>query len=326
MSVIKTRRDSPATKMEARAISLSADLRSIYVAVCNAMFEEAGGNSEDFQQASKWQFREALDALGLCESEERENALNDLTEAAALYWCLKGSLDRTPKFTILRDNLRTLRTHIEQLLSNLDQFEKKSVKTKQREDGSAGARKQMMRSQFKVADERQFIDELYIRTAPLVAGQVVRARLFELKTRQYLTISLRRLEALLAPIDNLNIKNTRGQPRKYSKDFLLLRCLRLFQKYGHHEGVTRWKESNRKRVEDPAYGGPLVGFVRHVLGAVDTTVNLGAKFGLGKSIEETRRLLTRVSDVDELVRQDSSDEELLRFSGHCESIRAKAKR
>lgn len=324
MSAHKTRKrirtprySQPVAKAESRAISLSANFSSLYAAIFNAMHEEsgeAGGSSWEFQKEAEWRFQKALGALEPLQSDAREDALDDLVTASILYWCLRGSLDRPQKFTVTRDDLRCLREEMEKGLERLNEVEDKPRRK--------GIKTESGRGKLDVAYERDFMNEWDIRTAPVVADQVVRSRLFELKARQFLRVALRRLDALLGPVDDLNVTIARGQPRKYSKDFLLLRCFRLFEKYGRQEGVTRWKESNQKEKE-PAYGGALVNFVKHVLGAVDPTLDLKSKYSLGKSLEEARRLFKRVPDADALVRQNSSARDLLRFANLCESIRAK---
>jgi hypothetical protein len=318
-------RARPAAAREVRALNISVNFSAVFAAVFNAMHEEAGaagGSSWEFQEEAERRFRKALDKLEPLQPKAREDALADLVTASMLYWCLRGSLDRTQKFTAIRDDLRILRDRLARGVSRLDEAEEKLVRKGGKKAGGEASH-QTNRGDIDVSYERDFLDEWDIRTSPLVVDGVVRSRLFELKVRQFLRTTLRRLDAVLAPANGLNVRTARGQPRKYSKDFLLLRSIGIFRKYGQQSGVTRWKESNKKRASGPAYSGALVDFVKLVLGAVDPTVDLGAKFGIGKSIEEANRLMKRVPNVDKLVRQNSSDRELLRFAVHCDGIRAK---
>lgn len=310
---------------KARAIGLSGDFSSLYAAVYNAMHEEDGeasGSSAEFGAASERRFGEALESLRLTDSDTREDALGELIDASVLYWCLRGSLDRPQKVSVVKRRLDKLRSLLVAGITQLDALEEKPASSKGKRPSRRGASGR--RGDIDVSYERDFITEHDIRYRAVINDGIVRSRLFELQARQFLKLTLRRLDALLRPVTGLTVSVTRGQPRKYSKDFLLLRCLRLYRRYGRKGGITRRKEGRKEWTRGQTYDGPLVNFIKAVICAVDPSVNLTAKYGLGKSIEDARRLMARHPHVDELVRQNSSDDELLKFMSRCETIRTKS--
>jgi hypothetical protein len=236
----------------------------------------------------------------------RASALNDLIDTHILYRCLRSSLDRTPPLAAVRRDMDSIRRNLRgafEKLSALSSFKELELAEEQfqRQQGGGTTR-----------DVRQRVDDAML------------SRLFEIRSRAALSISIRQMDELLESVWGRSVGVQRGQPRKYSKDFLILRCARLFER---HRSGTRAKiraypdhSSLKPREFDR---GPFYTFVVTVFSTVETSFQ-PATFGLEKSIREMLRVRKRNPDADLLVRRTSTPDDLVAFVRLSESKRTRS--
>jgi len=172
-----------------------------------------------------------------------------------------STLDRAPQFDVVRSDLLSIKRHLETAERSLDRIERALAS----EDAIG---------KYDAAYAREFVTPLETRAAPLVFGDLILSRQFELKARQFVEISLRQLEHLLQPLEFIGSTKRRGHPRIYSKTFLILRCARIFEMFDTNRRAAEVNQTNeakrsRKGRLAPAYIKGLVPFVRKVITAID---------------------------------------------------------
>ena len=303
-------------RQSARPVNLPSDFNALYAAASQDFHEWAAvdGNSSSQEAMQRWlhdHWKEVLTALGV-EEERGADAQAELIEAELLYRCLRSSVDRAPMFDAIRSDLLDMEQRIDAALQALDE----------EEAGGWSGRQERIGPYSDGAYSREFMSAIGVLSAPLVIDGAVLSRLFEIKARQLLEATKRRIERLLAPTSNLDVMpSTRsGRRWKYSKDFLILRCACIYEKYGSHKrraGVTGKKASKSRSRLEPIYVTTFVAFVRKVLEVVDPEASSDSPNGLGKTVREALALRKVDSEVDCLVHSGSTFDELQRFMAVC---------
>jgi hypothetical protein len=156
-----------------------------------------------------------------------------------------------------------------------------------------------------------------------MAGRTVLSRQFEFKARQFVGSSLRRLDRLLGEVPAPQGSRRRGQPNKYSKQFLILRCARIFETFdtaGRKAKANQINEAKRLRsgVLAPAYPDGFVPFVREVIKAIDPKKENSPTHGLAKTIRKAFRIREAFPNADEFVTNAMTPDHLLKFMDICE--------
>ena len=297
-------------------MNLPSDFNALYAAASQDFHEWAAvdGNSSSQEAMQRWlhnQWKEVLAALGV-EEERGADAQAELIEAAILYRCLRSSVDRAPKFDAIRSDLLDMEQRIDSALQGLDKIEA----------GGWSGRQERLGRYSDGAYSREFMSAIGVRSAPLVIDNTVLSRLFEIKSRQFLETTKRRIERLLAPTSSLDVITGPGGRWKYSKDFLILRCARIYEKYGSHKrraGVTGKKASKSRSQLEPIYVTTFVAFVRNVLEIVaPDTLASKAPHGLGKTVRDALTFRKAHPTMDCLVHPGSTIDQLLQFIAICE--------
>jgi hypothetical protein len=241
----------------------------------------------------------ALDQLNVA-SPRRTAALNDVIDAHILYRCLRSSLDRAPQLESVRRDIESVRTKLQQAYEKLQALSSFKELEAADEDFNRRYRKG-------TTEVRRRIDDALL------------SRLFEVRSRSALGGSLREIDALLESVWAKGVERKRGQPRKYSKDFLILRCARIFERYSSGR-------SARIRVyrEHPVVGPEAFDrgvFYKFVLTAFSVVVIdfKPTAFGLEKSVLQMLRVLKKTPDVDMLVKRTSTPVDLVEFARLSES-------
>jgi hypothetical protein len=114
----------------------------------------------------------------------------------------------------------------------------------------------------------------------------------------------------------------RGQPRKYSKTFLIFRCARIFEKFdmaGRRAVVNQINEATRVRKGKlaPAYTTGFVPFVQQVIEAIDPGATR-SPHSLGKTVLAALKLRKAYPDADEFISNGHTAEHLVNFMKICE--------
>lgn len=234
--------------------------------------------------------------------DERASALNDVIDTHILYRCLRSSLDRAPQLDAVRRDIESVQTKLREAFNKLralSSFKELAVAEEEfhRQHGGTSRR------------TRQRIDDALL------------SRLFEIRSRDALGQSLGQINVLLDSVWAKKVQRHRGQPRKYSKDFLILRSARIFERYRPDD-----RAAIRPYREHPDIGprdydrGRFYRFVLTGFSIVETSFQPAA-FGLEKSIMEMLRIRKRNPDVDLLITKRSTPDDLVAFARFSESKR-----
>ena len=245
-----------------------------------------------------------LDQL-VVSGDARTLALNDLIDTHILYRCLRSSLDRTPQLAAVRRDIDLIRRNLGEAFAKLSAL-----------------------SSFKELElaEEHFQRE-YRRGTTIVRQKIddaMMSRLFEIRSRAALRTSIGQLDELLESVWGMNVGVQRGQPRKYSKDFLILRCARHFEQYraGTPAKVRAYPDHFDLDPRDFDRGS-FYTFVTTVFSTVEVSFRRAA-FGLEKSIRDMLRVRKHNPDVDLLIRRTSTPDDLVAFVRLSESKRKRS--
>ncbi len=298
-----------------RAVGLPADFGAVHLAISGELHEWAAvdGNSASQEAMVRFlerQWKNALDALGIEDEGTRDEAHSELVSCHILYRCLTRTLDQAPKFETVRSNLLAIKRDLEATVESLDKIEN-ALATE-----DAGGK-------YDAAYARELTDPLGVRSAPLILGDVILSRQFELYARQFVETSLRRLERLLSPLANIGNTKRRGQPRKYSKTFLILRCARIFEMFDSARRIAMVNQTNEARRARrgrlaPAYESGFVPFIQTVLKAIEPDAAVDAPFALGRTVRSALSIRGSYPSADQLISGGSTSEALLAFMEICE--------
>lgn len=242
----------------------------------------------------------ALDKLTAIR-ETRSRALDDLIDTHILYRCLRSSLDRTPSFTAMRQDMELIRDRLLKAFKKLSELP--SFKDLEESEHVA-----QMKHWGGTTDIRRRVDDALL------------SRLFEIRARSALSASINSIEELLGSVWGKKIRTHRGQPRKYSKDFLLLKCARIFEKYRSGATAKMRAFPNHSHLSPLEFDrGPFYTFAFIVASTLEPSMNQTVNFGLEKSIRDIFRIRRLNPDVDLLVRRSSTPDDLVEFVRLSES-------
>jgi hypothetical protein len=255
-----------------------------------------------------WQWRGVIAFLGIVDDDEVHDVQQALGELHARYRALTLTVDRVPNLQKIKEKLQRFSDALGTTRDVLDNTE---AETKTDAIG-----------RFNLRDDIGFQTAFEIRTSPIVYKQVLLSRQFELKVRQFVDLTERRLSHLLAAMDAVRDRNSKGRPRKYSKTFLILRAATIFETHDEHErkvSVNQTNEARRQRKGKyaSAYDKGFVPFVRLVVSAIDGPASASRTFGLGKTVQQVLKLRKTRGDADELV-MEGKTEKLVEFVRLCD--------
>ena len=297
-----------------RAPLLPESFSELYRATSWSILDGRGASQEAKIQSFKNEWRETLNVLDVHE-ERREDALHELIEAHILYRCLRSSVDRAPQLDVVRNDIRAIHDRLETALTKLNKIEESTSGLSGRDEALL---RQIELGQHSTGGGRQRkIDD------------AVLSRLFEIKTRQFLGQVRFSMERMIRPFLGITVPRKRGQPRKYSKDFLILRCARIFEKFDSQKRPLKVKRYNISRNKSPSDfdHGPFYNFTHMVILVVDKTALFGSThYGLEKSIQDMLRVRTDNPHIDQLVHKRSSPTDLLNFVELSESKKEPAQK
>lgn len=306
-------RSDPYRWLKPRAIYRPDDIpdsfAGIYRATSWSILDGRGTSQDERIQSLKNEWNEVLAAL---DTSKRDEALYELIEANILYRCLRASIDRAPQLSVIRNDIGAIRRRLEAALIKLNKIEE--VTSGQVGRGEALLR-QIENGLSGTTGRKRKIDE------------AVLSRLFEIRTHQFLGNMRFNLERFIAPFGGINIPRKRGKPRKYSKDFLILRCAQIFEEFhsGRHRAALRRYKSRQATSPDDFDRGPFYEFCHMIFLVVDkSAINRSATYGLEKSVQDMLKIRRESPGVDELVHWNSSAEELEQFALLTESARGSA--
>jgi hypothetical protein len=287
---------NPREQLRSQSERLPEGFRELYEATLRALDEARLQRRSNPLQTFELVWAPALDQLNL-EEDRRALALNDLIDAHILYRCLRSSLDRAPQLAAVRSDIKSVRKalfHAYEKLQELSTFKEMQAAE---EDFDIRYRRGTTRV-------RRRIDDALL------------SRLFEIRARDALSGSLRNFDYLLESVAAVGIEGSRGQPRKYSKDFLILRCARIFERY-RPDDVTRIRRYESSST-GPKDRGP---FFKFALTAYSIVEHRAAESGFEKSARDMLRIRTRHPDVDLRISKNARSDDLIAFVQLSESKR-----
>lgn len=284
-----------------RSERVPESFEELYDSTLLAMDTSRVGRRDSVVRAFELLWSPTIDQLTV-DSPQREAVLNELIDAHILYRALRSSLDRTPQLESVRRDIESVRSTLERVYEKL-----RSLSTFQELEQAERA-SWALRGGTTTRFHRKIDDALL-------------SRMFELRSQAALGNGLAALDWLLESVWGKNIAPRRGQPRKYSKDFLILRLARIFNAHKPDDrlSVRRYREHPNISPENHDRGH----FYRFVLTAF-SIVEVSfrpATFGLEKSIQDMLRLRRRQPAADLLVRRSSTIQDLAKFAELTESKR-----
>lgn len=291
-------------KLLRRSERLPDQFEDLYEATLTDIDESRSTRRNSVVQSFEILWTRVLDQLAVS-GDVRTSALNDLIDTHILYRCLRSSLDRTPQLAAVRRDMDLVRRNLREAfakLSALSSFKELELAEEQFQRQYRGG----------TTNVRQKIDDAML------------SRLFEIRSRAALRTSIRQLDELLESVWGRNVGVQRGQPRKYSKDFLILRCARHFEQYraGTPAKIRSYPDHSDLSPRD-FDRGPFYTFVVTVFSTVEASFQQAA-FGLEKSIRDILRVRKHDPDVDLLIRRTSSPDDLVAFARLSESKRSRS--
>lgn len=250
-------------------------------------------------QSFEFLWSPALEQLNVA-GNVRTSALNDLIDAHILYRCLTSSLDRAPQLATVRSDIESVRNKLRQAFEKLQAL-----------------------SSFKEleAAEEAFSTERGVgtqRTRKRIDDALL-SRLFEIRSRDTLNRSLEQIDSLLESVWGRDVELRRGHPRKYSKDFLILRCARIYERYcpGSRASARRYRE--HPDIEPKNYDrGAFYKFLVTAFSTVDVSFE-ETDFGFEKDVLKMLRVRKKAPDADLLVKRTSTPDDLVAFARLSES-------
>ena len=288
-----------ARKQLRRSERLPHHFEELYRAVLSDIDEGRSQRRNSVLHSFELLWSPALDQLA-AGSEDRASALNDLIDTHILYRCLRSSLDRAPQLMAVRRDMDLIRKHLRnafEKLSSLSSFKELELAEQRFRKYSRGT----------TSRDVQRVDDAML------------SRIFEIRARAVLRDSLSEMDELLGSVWGRSVGVQRGQPRKYSKDFLILRSARLFERYvvGSHAKIRAFP--NHSNLNPREFDrGPFYAFLITAFSIVEPTFQQAA-FGLEKSIKTLLRVRKHSPDADLLVRRTSTPDDLAAFVRLSES-------
>lgn len=289
----------PRKLLSSQSERLPEEFRELYLATLRDIDDVRAKRRNSVVQAFEGLWEPALNQLNLPQA-QRLNALNELIEMHILYRCLRSSLDRAPQLAAVRRDIEAIRNKITKAyekLRRLSDFSEFLMKEQEL----------LARSRGGTARVRRRIDDALL------------SRLFEIRARDALAGSLSNFDHLIQSVWGREIPKRRGQPQKYSKDFLILRCARIYERYCLNGRAVIRKYPDHSDDPPESYDrGPFYRFVLNAISTVEVTFRPAA-FGMEKSIVDMLRVRKKHPDVDLLVHPNSSTDNLVKFAGLIES-------
>jgi hypothetical protein len=146
------------------------------------------------------------------------------------------------------------------------------------------------------------------------------SRMFELRARNALHGCIGSLDTVLKSVWAVRIENQRGQPRKYSKDFLVLRLSRIYERYTVRRASVRLYRERSDVAPREHDRGPFFEFVLTAIRTLEPSYP-NSSYGLEKEISRMLRLRKQYPEVDLLIQRFANPDDLAEFCRLTQSKR-----
>jgi hypothetical protein len=325
-------------KRRPRVVELATDFWTIRSAIQQEVLEWAAVDGQTATQEALGRtvdahWRKAVGLLDIGDEERRAEVVDELLGTHLDYCCLTLTIDRGPMFEKIRTPLLSIRKKLEAIERMFERREadysdrigrvvSNFIRVHHPRSAANQGAKQRRIGENVAKEIIELMEQSEIRNAPVIGGGRILSRQFDLKARQCVRLTRRRLDRLLGPVETFVTSNRKGKPNKYSKQFLILRCARIFEVFdeaGRKAKVSQISEAKRQRLGNLAHAYPtgFVPFVGEVLKAIDPE-QLGSAHSLGKTIRKTLKVRIAHPSADEFVTNASSLVDLLNFMKICE--------